>query len=215
MDVLIEQRGVIWDGFQTTLALLAVSGVLALVLGTILAAMRVSPIRALNAFGTAYIFVFRNTPLLVILIFTAFGLPALDVRPSFFMKAVIALSVYTAAFVCEALRSGINAVSPGQAEAARSVGMTFSQTLSIVVLPQAFRTVIAPLASVFIALAKNTSLAQGFGIAEATFRMKGLINNNPGDVYLIFFGIALGYVLIVAVISGAANITERQLSVRR
>lgn len=215
MGTLIEALPLILQGFQQTVALLVVSGLAALVLGTVLAAMRVSPIRALNIFGTAYIFVFRNTPLLVILIFCYFGLPQLEIRPSFFMKGVIGLSVYTAAFVCEALRSGINAVDTGQAEAARSVGMTFRQTLGVVVLPQAFRTVIAPLASVFIALTKNTSLLQGFGIAEATFRMKGLINNNPVDLYWLFFGIALGYVLIVAVISGAGNLMERRLVVKR
>lgn len=215
MRVLIEQLDVILDGFVQTLALLGVSAGIALVVGTVLAAMRVSPIRALNAFGAGYIFIFRNTPLLIIFILCLYGLPTLDIRPSFFAKAVIALSVYTAAFICEALRSGINAVSSGQAEAARSVGMTFTQTLNVVVLPQAFRTAIAPLASVLIALTKNTSLAAGFGIAEATFRMRGLGNNFPADLFWIFFGISLGYVLIVAVISGASNVMERRLRVRR
>lgn len=215
MNVLVEEFDVIVEGFALTLGLLAVSGLIALVLGTVLASMRVSPIGSLRAFGTSYIFVFRNTPLLIIFIFTVFGLPVLGIQPSFFTRAVLALSAYTAAFVCEALRSGINAVETGQAEAARSVGMTFTQTLGIVVLPQAFRTVIPPLASVLIALAKNTSLAAGFGTAEATFRMRGLINNHPPDLLWIFFGIALGYVLVVAVISGAANLMERRLMVRR
>jgi glutamate transport system permease protein len=106
-------------------------------------------------------------------------------------------------------------VDSGQAEAARSVGMGFGQSLRLIVLPQAFRAVIPPLASVFIALAKNTSLVAGFGIADATYRMRGLINNNPGDVYAIFVGVALGYVLIVAVISLAARGLERQLEVAR
>lgn len=215
MDVLIDQFGTIVDGFSLTLSLLAVSGLIALVLGTVLAGMRVSPIGSLRAFGTSYIFVFRNTPLLIIFIFTVFGLPVLGVQASFFIRAVLALSLYTAAFVCEALRSGINAVQTGQAEAARSVGMTFTQTLGIVVLPQAFRSVLPPLASVLIALAKNTSVAAGFGVAEATFRMRGLINNFPTDLLWIFFGIALGYVLIVMVISGAANLLERRLVVHR
>jgi glutamate transport system permease protein len=216
VDVLVDNFDTIVDGFALTLGLLALSGLIALVLGTVLAGMRVSPIGALRAFGTSYIFVFRNTPLLIIFIFTMAGLPVLGLlQDEFFLRAVLALGLYTAAFVCEALRSGINAVETGQAEAARSVGMTFTQTLGIVVFPQAFRTVIPPLASVLIALAKNTSLAAGFGIAEATFRMRGLANNFPGDLLWIFFGIALGYVLIVAVISGAANVMERRLVVHR
>lgn len=216
MDVLVDQFDTIVDGFSLTLGLLAASGVIALVLGTILAGMRVSPIRALRAFGTSYIFVFRNTPLLILFIFTMFGLPVLGLfRESFFIRAVLALGLYTAAFVCEALRSGINAVETGQAEAARSVGMTFTQTLGIVVLPQAFRSVLPPLASVLIALAKNTSVAAGFGIAEATFRMRGLVNNFPTDLLWIFLGIAAGYVLIVMVISGAAGLMERRLVVHR
>lgn len=216
MDVLVDEFDTIVDGFALTLGLLALSGLVALLLGTVLAGMRVSPIGSLRTFGTSYIFVFRNTPLLIIFIFAMFGLPELGLlQESFFTRAVLALSLYTAAFVCEALRSGINAVETGQAEAARSVGMTFTQTLGIVVLPQAFRTVIPPLASVFIALAKNTSLAAGFGIAEATFRMRGLINNHPADLLWIFFGIALGYVLIVAVISGATHLMERRLVVHR
>jgi len=215
VDVLVQEFDLIAGGFRVTLGLLGLSGVIALVLGTVLASMRVSPIGALRAFGTSYIFVFRNTPLLLIFIFTVFGLPLLGWHTGFFGGAVVALSVYTAAFVCEALRSGINAVDDGQAEAARSVGMTFTQTLNIVVLPQAFRTVIAPLASVFIALAKNTSLAAGFGTAEATFRMSGLIRDSPADILWIFLGTALGYILIVAVISGATHALERRLVVRR
>ncbi len=216
MDALWDNRQLVLSGFGQTLALLAVAGLLALVLGTVLGSFRVSPVPALRAVGTAYVTFFRNTPLLVLFLLIYFGLPELEVRPSQFWRAAIPLALYTAAFVCEAVRSGINAVDTGQAEAARSVGMGFGQTLRLVVLPQAFKAVVPPLASVLIALTKNTSLVAGFGIADATFRMRGLINNNPGDVYVIFGGIALGYVLIVAVISGVAHVLERSpATVRR
>src|SRR6266545_1433562 len=164
MDVLIENFDQILDGFRTTLALFVISGLCALVLGTILAGMRVSPVPPLRAAGTVYVNVARNTPLLLVFVFITFGLPALGIRFSFFILAVIALTLYTAAFITEAIRSGINAVSAGQAEAARSIGMTFGQTLTIVVLPQAFRTVIPPLASIMIALVKNTAVAEAFGV---------------------------------------------------
>jgi len=204
------------DGFLVTLRLLALSGLLATVIGTVLAAMRVSPIAPLRAFGTTYVNVFRNTPLVVLFLIAVVGLPAVGLlQGSFFSRAVAALSVYTAAFVCESLRSGINTVDPGQAEAARSIGMTFGKSLRIVVLPQAFRAVIPPLASVYIALAKNTSVAGAFGVTEATYQLSNLNRDFPDELYFSFFGIALGYIVIVAVISGTANRLERRVAVGR
>lgn len=204
------------DGFLITLQLLGWSFLIATVLGTVLASLRVSPLTPLRAVGTSYVNLFRNTPLVVLFMLTVVGLPALGLlRDSFFARAVTALSLYTAAFVCEALRSGINTVDPGQAEAARSIGMGFGKSLRIVVLPQAFRAVIPPLASVYIALAKNTSVAAAFGITEATYQLSNLIRDFPASLYTSFFGIALGYILIVAVISASASVLERRVAVSR
>jgi glutamate transport system permease protein len=215
MDVLFEEWRQIVDGFWETIQLLVISGLIATVVGTMLAAMRVAPVRMMNAIGTSYVNVFRNTPLVVLFILVLFGLPELDIQYTYFEKSVIALSVYTAAFVCEAVRSGINTVAAGQAEAARSIGMTFTQTLGRVVLPQAFRAVVPPLASVYIALAKNTSVAAGFGITEATATLSALLNNDPQAAFALFMGIALGYVLIVAVISTGSHLLERRWAVSR
>ncbi|MDQ3422701.1 MAG: amino acid ABC transporter permease [Actinomycetota bacterium] len=204
------------DGFLITVQLLGWSGLFAALIGTVLAGMRVSPITPFRAVGTVYVNTFRNTPLVVLFLIAVVGLPALGIlQDSFFWRAVIALSTYTAAFVCECLRSGINTVQPGQAEAARSVGMTFGQTLAIVVLPQAFRAVIPPLASVFIALTKNTSVAAAFGITEATYQLSNLIRDFPGSLVTNFIGISIGYILIVAVISGTASLLERRVAVTR
>jgi glutamate transport system permease protein len=204
------------DGFLETLQLLAWSALFAAVIGTVLAGMRVSPITPFRAVGTVYVNTFRNTPLVVLFLIAVVALPALDIlQGSFFWRAVVALSTYTAAFVCECLRSGINTVQPGQAEAARSVGMTFGQTLGMIVLPQAFRAVIPPLASVFIALTKNTSVAAVFGITEATFQLSNLIEDFPGSLVWNFIGISIGYILIVAVISGTASLLERRVAVAR
>jgi glutamate transport system permease protein len=204
------------EGFSLTLQLLAWSLVIATVLGTLLAAMRVSPIPPLRAFGTSYVNVFRNSPLVVLFLIAVVTLPALGLlRDSFFWRAVVALSVYSAAFVCEVVRSGVNTVQSGQAEAARSIGMTFSQTLGLIVLPQAFRAVIPPLASVYIALAKNTSVAAAFGITEATYQLSDLIEDFPGSLYFNFFGIAGGYIVIVLAISGIAALIERRVAVAR
>jgi glutamate transport system permease protein len=215
-DYLPELVDRLLDGFLVTLRLLGWSGLFAAVIGTVLAAMRVSPIAPLRAFGTSYVNVFRNTPLVVLFLIAVVALPAIGVlQGSFFWRAVAALSVYTAAFVCESLRSGINTVDPGQAEAARSIGMTFGKSLRIVVLPQAFRAVIPPLASVYIALAKNTSVAGAFGVTDATYQLSNLNRDFPDELYLSFLGIALGYIAIVAVISGTANRLERRVAAGR
>jgi glutamate transport system permease protein len=226
MDTLINNADDIWSGFQVTLWLLLFSGLLATVMGTILAAFRVSPIGSLRAFGTSYVNIFRNTPLVLVLAIAIAVIPTLGFNDlafsvgfrefnTFFTVAMLGLAFYTAAFVCEAVRSGVNSVSTGQAEAARSIGMTFTQSLSLIVLPQAFRTVIPPLTSIYIALAKNTSVAAIFGVPEAAYQMRRLSNKFTSDIWYIFIGIAVGYILIVLTISVISSLIERKVAVAR
>ena len=217
MDDILNDPAYVLRAFWVTIQLLVYSGLLSLVIGTVLAAMRVGPVGVLAKFGAAYVLVFRNTPLLVVFIFVFNALPTLDVfvTTPFLVKGVTALTLYTSAFVCEAIRSGVNSVPLGQAEAARAVGLTFGQSMGQVVLPQAFRAVVPPLASVLIALAKNTSVAAAFGIAEATSRMRQLSNNNADDRILIFLTFALGYIILVEVMSAGAHVLERRWKVAR
>lgn len=210
MGTLVENFGLILDAFVKTFELVLISGIASLVLGTILAAMRVSPVTVLRGVGTVYVGFFRNTPLLVLLILVVFGFPKVGLDMSFLAKNSLALTLYTAAFVCEALRSGVNSVGIGQAEAARSVGLGFGQTMTHVVLPQSFRAVVPPLASVLIALTKNSSLASLFGILELTARMDQMLNNNPADLWWIFLGIAVAYIIIVELISAVGAYFERR-----
>ena len=219
-----------WDqvqaGFVKTLWIFAFSLVLSTAIGTILGSFRVSPIPSLRAAGTMYVNVFRNTPLVLILVLGAFMIPTLGFNDlgfsfglyrfgTFEVMAIIGLATYTAAFVCEAIRSGVNSISLGQAEAARSIGMDFTQSLRLVVLPQAFRVIVPPLTSIYIALAKNTSVAAIVGVTEAAYVMKKLGNQFTTDIYWIFLGFALGYVLIVLTISGIAHLIENKLAVAR
>jgi glutamate transport system permease protein len=215
VSVLVDQLDVILRGFWTTVRLTGLSAVIALAVGTLLAAMRVAPAPPLRWAGTAYVDVVRNTPLTLVFVLVVFGLPELGFRFSFFLRAVIALSVYTSAFVAEALRSGINAVQAGQAEAARALGMTFGQTLREVVLPQAFRTVIPPLGNILIALTKNSAIAEAFGVVEATGTFDNLLRDNPQSFWPLFLGIAAGYVIIVLAISGVLRVVERRVVVLR
>jgi glutamate transport system permease protein len=210
VDVLIDNAGSLLAAFWLTVRLLAVAGLLSLIWGTVLAAMRVGPVRVLNLAGTVYVTLFRNTPLLVILLLIFNVLPKLGITWGYFWPNVIALTLYTSSFVCEALRAGVNSIPLGQAEAARSLGMTFGQSMSQVILPQAFRAVVPPVASVLIALTKNTSLVAIFGLADLTARMKDLLTDHASALLWIFFGIALAYIVIVELISVVANTIERR-----
>jgi glutamate transport system permease protein len=226
MDDIRSNFDLVLDAFLVTLQLFVVSGVLSLLLGTLLAAMRVGPVPVLSRAGAIYVTVVRNTPLLVmfIIVTTALpnmrlGIPGISIGPwdvsGYFLRGVVALTVYTAAFVCEALRSGINSVPMGQAEAARSVGMDFGGVMRNIVLPQAFRASLPPMASVQIALVKNTSVAAVFGLMEATARMRTFTNNNADDRVLIFLTFAIGYIVIVELVSFGSNRLERRWRVAR
>ncbi|MEU5840451.1 amino acid ABC transporter permease [Rhodococcus sp. NPDC047139] len=207
MDLLSKYDSQLLDAFWTTIQLTVASAIGALILGTILAAMRVSPIPVARAVATAYVTIFRNTPLTLIIIFCLFGLSqtlgiklASESSPTFlvdnnFRLAVLGLIVYTAAFVCESLRSGINTVSLGQSEAGRSLGLTFGQNLRLIVLPQAFRAVIAPLGSVLIALTKNSTIASVIGVSEASLLMKTMIENEAA-IFVVGGIFALGFVIL-------------------
>lgn len=215
MDVLVDNLPDLLRAFWVTVKLFLLAGSLSLVLGTALATMRVCPVPVLRVAAGAYVNVVRNTPLVLVFVWITFGGPAAGFRLSFFVFAVIALTVYTAAFVCEAIRSGINAVSPGQAEAARALGMTFGQNFRLIVLPQAARTVVPPLANIQVALIRNTAIAEAFGVAEASFELSGLIRDHPSALYPLFLGVAAGYMVLVAIVAGGAKVVERRWTVAR
>jgi glutamate transport system permease protein len=207
VEVFTEYRDQIFAAFWITVKLTVYSGVGALILGTVLAAMRLAPVPVLTWIGTTYVNVVRNTPLTLVLLFCSFGLAQTlgvslvdpqsptSIVDSNFRLATLGLTLYTASFVCEAVRSGVNTVPLGQVEAARSLGLTFGQNLRMILLPQAFRAVIIPLGSVLIALTKNTTIASAIGVAEAALLMKEMIENTAAviTVSTIF---AVGFVIL-------------------
>jgi glutamate transport system permease protein len=207
VEVFSEYRGQIFEAFWTTIQLTVFSAVGALILGTVLAGMRLSPVPMLNWLGTSYVNVVRNTPLTLIILFCSFGLSqtlgitlvdsqsTTSIEDGNFRLAVLGLTVYTASFVCETIRSGVNTVPLGQAEAARSLGFTFGQNLRMILLPQAFRAVLIPMGSVLIALTKNTTIASAIGVAEAALLMKEMIENTAA---LLIIGVifALGFMVL-------------------
>lgn len=216
MDVIPENLPLYLDGFRVTLLLTLYSAAIAMVAGLVLAAMRVSPLAPFRGFAATYVELLRNTPLTLVFFFFVFVAPQLGVIPPLgFWTAVICLSVYTAAFVAEAVRSGINSVGVGQAEAARAIGLTFSGTLANVVLPQAVRTVIPPLINVFIALTKNTSIAAGFAVIELTAQGRRLGVTNAADGLWVLVGVALFYLAITIPLGLLAGTVERRVAFSR
>ena len=215
MDAVIENLPVFLEGFSNTLGLLLLSGTGALVLGIIVAAMRISPVASLRGFATVYTELVRNTPLTLVLFFCAYILPSLQFSPGYFVLATIGLTVYTSPFVAEALRSGVNGVHVGQAEAARSVGLTFTQTLSFVVMPQAVRMVIPPLINVFIALTKNTSVAGAFFVFELFGAARTVTNERGDEVLAILLAVAAFYLLVTISLGLIAARVEKKVAVLR
>ncbi|MFD6028416.1 amino acid ABC transporter permease [Streptomyces griseoluteus] len=215
MNILVDHLAEFREGFIGTVLLTLASGLLAMVLGVIIAGFRVSPVPPLRVFGTAWVTLFRNTPLTLLFLIAWFVVPVVFVPGmSPWTKALLALGFYTSAFVCEAVRSGINTVPLGQAEAARSLGMSFSQTLRLIVLPQATRTVVAPLSSIFIALTKNSAIAGAFSVTEL-FGVQKLLSDQGYVITWIFLWVALGYLVITFSISGLFRLLERRLGVAR
>ena len=170
MSVLFDHLPELWQGLLVTFQLTAASFLGAAVLGVLVTALRVSPVRVLRGLGTAYVETFQNLPLLVLLVLAVFGLPEIGIQADLLETAIVVIAVYQAAYFAEALRSGVNSVAKGQGEAARAIGLTFMQSLTMIILPQAFRAVIAPLGSVMIAMIKNTTVATAGGCATTCSR---------------------------------------------
>lgn len=210
--------GAFWVNIQLTLY----AAVIALVIGTVLAVMRISPVPSLRWAGATYVTLLRNTPLTIIIVFCVLGLwgqlgitLSSDFQTNFFLLAVLGLAVYHAAFVCEALRSGVNTVPVGQGEAARAIGLGFWPAARLVILPQAFRGSVAPLGNVLIALIKNSTVAAAGSVAETSGLMKTMIEFRPDVIFAVFLTFAVGYVLIVVPVGLATTSLSRRLAVAR
>jgi len=211
----------VWGAIWTTIQLAVLSAIGATVIGTIVAIMRVSPVAVLRGLGASYVNIFRNTPLTVLLVMSVLGLAFIlglsfsdDFARNAYWWAVAMLSLYHAAFICEALRSGINTVPAGQAEAARSIGLTFSQSLSQVLLPQAFRGAVAPLVSTYIALIKNTTVAAVIGVTDIAGLLQE-ITENEGAQLGIFFMVAMVFVVLTLPLGVFGTSLSRRLAVKR
>lgn len=210
--------GAFWVNIQLTFW----AAIFAMVLGTLLAVMRISPVPSLRWAGSTYVTLLRNTPLTVIIVFCVLGpwgqlgiTLSSDFQRNFFWLSVLGLTVYHAAFVCEALRSGVNTVPVGQAEAARAIGLDFAASARLVILPQAFRGAVAPLGNVLIALTKNSTVAAAGSVAETSGLMREMIETRPDVIIAIFLIFAVGFVLLVVPMGLATTSLSRRWAVAR
>ncbi|WP_235915374.1 amino acid ABC transporter permease [Puerhibacterium puerhi] len=211
--------GAFWTNIQLTFF----GALLALVVGTVLAVMRISPLPSLAWAGGAYVNIVRNTPLTVIMTFlvlgawTQLGLSlSTNFTWNFFWFGVVGLGFYHASFVCEAIRAGVNTVPVGQAEAARAIGLPFLSAARLVILPQAFRGAIAPLGNTLIALLKNSTVAAAASVTwETSSVMKTMIEFQPNYIWEIFLTFAIGYVILVIPIGLLTTWMSNRLAVKR
>jgi glutamate transport system permease protein len=216
VNAITDNFGLLVGGYFRSLGICLWAGAGALLLGTLIATCRVAPAQPLRLFGAAYVTLIRNCPLTVILFFIAFGLPEIGINSSYYIFGISALVVYTAAFICEALRSGINTVSAGQAEAARAIGLTFTQNLTAVILPQALRSAIPPLGSVLIAMFKNSAVLGAFGVGRELFGTGISLTSAQGySATIVFAGIAVGYLCITIPAGLILQILERKAVILR
>jgi His/Glu/Gln/Arg/opine family amino acid ABC transporter permease subunit len=211
-----EHRDAYVSGFWVTLRLVVISFAVAMVVGTLVAALRVAPSRWLQRLGAVYVELFRNVPLLVLLFISFAGIrrAGIDINP--WTAGVLSLGLYTAAYVAEALRSGVFSVGQGQIEASLSLGLSYRETLRHIVLPQAFRTVISPLGSLTIAMIKNSAiigvslLALGDLLKEAR-----IISSQTFQTDQAFFWAAVGYLLLTGLATIAVRGLEKRYAIRR
>lgn len=214
MNILSENLGLLLQALGTTLMMAIVAGIGSLILGVLVTVARVSPIPLLRRVAFCYVQFFINVPLLALLILAVFALPDAGLILPLTPTAIIVLTVYEAAYVAEAVRSGVNTVGVGQIEASRAIGLSLAQSLRFVVIPQALRAVVQPIGNVMIALAMNTALAAAVGVVELTSRVNkvNLVYAQPIE---IFTGAGLVYMAIALAIGLATGWVERKVAIVR
>jgi His/Glu/Gln/Arg/opine family amino acid ABC transporter permease subunit len=215
LELLTDNFDELASGFWVTLRFVGASFGVALVVGAIVATLRIAPSKWLQRLGGVYVETFRNIPLLVLLLISYSGLRRAGLPIGTWAAGISALGLYTAAYVAEVLRSGVFAVSRGQIEAALSLGFDYPQTLRRIVLPQALRTVISPLGSITIAMIKNSAIVGGALAVNDLLKEARIINSRTFQTDAAFFWAATGYLLLTVAATVAVRQLERRYAIRR
>jgi len=215
LDLLTENFGEFASGLWVTIRIVGVAFVIAMVVGTGVAAFRVAPSKALNRIGGIYVETFRNIPLLVLLLILFIGVRRAGLPISAWVAGTLGLGLYTAAYIAEALRSGVFAVGRGQIEASLSLGLTYPRTMRRVVLPQAFRTVIPALGSLIIAMVKNSAIVGASLLALPDLLKESRVIQSETAQTEAFIWAAVGYLLITVTVTVIFRRLETRYAVRR
>lgn len=204
-SILVDYWDMFIEGFTNTIIASLIALVGSFFLGAIIAIFRIAPIKILNWFGTAYVEFIRNIPIMLIIFFFFYGL-----KLGGFTAGTLGLMIYTSSFIAEAIRAGILAVPKGQFEAARSSGLTYVQTMRLIIVPQAVNIVIPPLGNQFINLVKNSSM---LGVVAGLDIMyyADLISSETFKVFSVYIIVAMFYLVITIPLSTAVNLVERRL----
>lgn len=210
-SILSENLDMFLEGFKTTLYVSFLALIGSFVLGILFAIFRIAPIKPLNWIGAIYVEFIRNIPILIILFFIFTGLPSLGITLSGFVAGTIALTIYTSAFIAEAIRAGILAVPAGQTEAARSSGLTYTQTMWHVILPQAIKIVIPPLGNQFINLVKNSSILTIVAAGELMYQ-GDLISARTYVTFDVYIFVGIFYLILTLPLSYGVLRLEKSLA---
>lgn len=210
MQVLLDNLDLFVLGFRNTVLIFVVSAVLSLMLGIVIGVLRIAPSAPMRAVGTVYVNTLRNTPLALLMMFFALGYPKLGLpQLSYMTLAISALVLYTASYVAEVFRAGVNSIDKGQTEAARAIGLNFTQVMTEVLIPQAFRNVVPPLMSVFIALLKNTTVASGFSVMQAG-AIAANMSERGENMLVTLLWVALFFLILVLGLAAVQRRFERK-----
>lgn len=216
MEVVVDHFDLFWSGYMRSVSICLWGSLGSLILGVILAVMRILPVPPLRTAASLYVTALMNTPLAVVLFFVAFGFPELGIRTSYYVFGVGGLILYTAAFVCEAVRSGVNAVSVGQAEAAKALGLTSVQVLGNIVVPQAIRTTVPPLSNTLIAMFTNSAIVGAFGVGGDLFATSAALTGVQGyPNFPVLTGVGIGYLAITLPAAFLLRRLERNVVILR
>jgi glutamate transport system permease protein len=214
VQIVIDHLGDFGRGTLGTVELIVLGWIGALIFGTVLTVLRASPIRTARSAASAYVLIFRNIPLPVQMVLFVFGLPLLGIQYSLFVSAAVVLILYTAPFVSETLRSGLNTLDAGELEASRALGFAPTSSLRFIVLPQAFATVVRPLGNVLITMVKNTSIAALVGVAELTF-LSDKAAVDEAEPFIILGVAAILYLLLGLIIGRFVSALDRKVAFSR
>ncbi|MBH5318335.1 amino acid ABC transporter permease [Paenibacillus sp. GSMTC-2017] len=210
-SILIEHKEQFFAGLTTTVQVSLLALLLSIIIGIIVAVMKISPIKIIKGIATVYTEIIQNTPLIIQIFFFYFGLGAIGIQLDAFVSGVFGLAVYSGAYIAEAIRAGIQSVNHGQLEAGRASGLTYIQTMRYIILPQAIKVVIPPLGSQFLNLVMGSAILGSISGKDLMY-YADIISSKTAVVFDVYIFVALFYLILTLPLSFFISYLERKFS---